>query len=120
MTVPAHEKFSHITMPIYTVFADVIEGKGYFDDGNDPCALEVEGSRYLDPAENCAIGSEYLVLYGNGDSIEVIAGENGLRFLLISGKPIAEPVAWYGPVVMNTQEELKAAFEEYRKGTFIK
>jgi redox-sensitive bicupin YhaK (pirin superfamily) len=120
VTVPAHEKFSHITMPDYTVFAYVIEGKGYFDDEEDPCALEIEGSRYLDPAENCAIRPECLVLYGAGDSIEVTAGDKGVRFLLISGKPIGEPVAWYGPVVMNTQEELKTAFEEYRQGTFIK
>jgi redox-sensitive bicupin YhaK (pirin superfamily) len=118
--VPAEEKFSHITIPGYTVFAYVIKGKGYFDEEKDPCAFETEGSRYLDPAENCAIGPENLVIYGDGDSIEVTAGEKGVRFLLISGKPISEPVAWYGPIVMNTQEELKIAFEEYRSGSFIK
>jgi len=120
VTVPADEKFSHLTIPGYTVFAYVIEGKGYFDDGKDPCTLEIEGSRYLDSAEHCIIGPGNLVLYGGGDSIEVNAGEKGVRFLLISGKPIGELVAWYGPVVMNTQEELKKAFEEYRSGKFIK
>jgi redox-sensitive bicupin YhaK (pirin superfamily) len=120
VTVPAEEKFSHITFPGYTVFAYVIEGKGHFDDGNDPCALEIEGSRYIDSTEHCTIGPGNLVIFGDGDSIEVTAEEKGLRFLLISGKPIGEPVAWYGPIVMNTQEELKTAFGEYRNGTFIK
>jgi quercetin 2,3-dioxygenase len=120
VAVPAEEKFSHMTVPGHTVFAYVIEGKGYFDEGRDPCAFETEGGRYLDPSEDCAIGPENVVLYGDGDSIEIIAGEKGVRFLLISGKPINEPIAWYGPIVMNTQEELKTAFEEYRRGTFIK
>jgi redox-sensitive bicupin YhaK (pirin superfamily) len=118
--VPAEEKFSHITIPGYTVFAYLIEGTGYFDEEKDPCAFEIEGRRYLDPPENCAIVPENLVIYGDGDSIEVTAGEKGVRFLLISGKPIGEPVAWYGPIVMNTQEELKIAFEEYSSGAFIK
>ncbi|KKG12044.1 pirin family protein [Methanosarcina sp. 2.H.A.1B.4] len=120
VTVPADEKFFHITVPGYTVFAYVIEGSGNFDREKDPCAFEFEGERYLDPAEDCVIDKETLVLYGDGDSIEVTAGDRGVRFLLVSGKPIGEPVAWYGPIVMNTQEELKIAFEEYRKGTFIK
>ncbi|MCC4771420.1 pirin family protein [Methanosarcina sp. DH2] len=120
VTVPADENFSHITVPGYTVFAYVIEGSGRFDKEKDPCAFEVEGGRYLDPAEGCVIGPETLVLYGDGDSIEVTAGDKGIRFLLISGKPIAEPVAWYGPVVMNTKEELKVAFEEYRQGSFTR
>ncbi len=120
VTVPADETFSHITVPGYTVFAYVIEGSGNFDREKDPCTFEVEGERYLDLAEDCGISKETLVLYGDGDSIEVTAGDRGVRFLLVSGKPIGEPVAWYGPIVMNTQEELKTAFEEYRKGTFIK
>jgi redox-sensitive bicupin YhaK (pirin superfamily) len=120
VTVPADEKFSHITIPGYTVFVYVIEGSGHFDKEKDPCAFEVEGGRYLDPAEGCVIGPETLVLYGDGDSIEVAAGDKGVRFLLISGKPIGEPVAWYGPVVMNTKEELRKAFEEYRQGSFTR
>ncbi|WP_440948396.1 pirin family protein [Methanosarcina sp. T3] len=120
VTVPPGEKFFHLTIPGYTVFAYVIEGNGHFDREKDPCTFEVEGERYLDPAVDCVIGKETLVLYGDGDSIEVTAGERGVRFLLVAGKPIGEPVAWYGPIVMNTQEELKTAFEEYRKGTFIK
>ena len=120
ITVPPGEKFFHITTQGHTVFAYVIEGSGYFDREKDPGAFEVEGERYLDPAEDFIIGQETLVLYGDGDSIEVTAGDRGLRFLLMSGKTIGEPVAWYGPIVMNTQEELKIAFEEYRQGSFIK
>jgi len=120
VTVPAEEKFSHITIPGHTVFAYVIEGKGYFDEERELCAFEAEGRRYIDPSENCAIEPGSVILYTDGDFIEVIAGEKGVRFILISGKPIREPVAWYGSIVMNTQEELKTAFEEYRKNTFVK
>jgi hypothetical protein len=55
-----------------------------------------------------------------GDSVQVTTTEKPVRFLFVSGKPLKEPVAWYGPIVMNTQEELKVAFEEYNNGTFIK
>ena len=61
-----------------------------------------------------------LVLYGDGDEIKVVTEDQPVRFLLISGKPVGEPVAWYGPIVMNTQEELQEAFDEFRNGTFIK
>jgi quercetin 2,3-dioxygenase len=64
-------------------------------------------------------GDRSLVLFDSGDEITVQAGENGIRFLLVSGKPIQEPVAWYGPIVMNTQAELQQAVAELRKGTFI-
>jgi redox-sensitive bicupin YhaK (pirin superfamily) len=61
-----------------------------------------------------------LVLFDSGDEIVVQAGDHGIRFLLVSGKPLEEPVAWYGPIVMNTEAELREAFEEFRNGTFIK
>jgi len=61
-----------------------------------------------------------LVLFDNGDEVVIQAGEDGIRFLLVSGKPIEEPVAWYGPIVMNTQQELQQAFEELNEGTFLK
>jgi len=63
---------------------------------------------------------ETLILYGDGDTVTVTTRDKPLRFLFISGKPIGEPVAWYGPIVMNTQDELRVAFEEYEAGTFIK
>ncbi len=81
-------------------FAYVIEGSGNF--GAAPA------------------GDRSLVVFGQGDEIEVEAGNEGIRFLLISGKPIAEPVAWYGPIVMNTQAELRQAAAELNDGTFIK
>jgi redox-sensitive bicupin YhaK (pirin superfamily) len=61
-----------------------------------------------------------LVLFDSGDEVTVEAGEQGIRFLLVSGKPLQEPVAWYGPIVMNTQQQLQQAFEELQNGTFLK
>jgi quercetin 2,3-dioxygenase len=61
-----------------------------------------------------------LVLFDRGDELTVQAGDEGMRFLLVSGKPLEEPVAWYGPIVMNTQEELREAFQELETGTFLK
>jgi redox-sensitive bicupin YhaK (pirin superfamily) len=66
------------------------------------------------------IGNRSLVVFGSGDDVTVQAGEEGIRFLLVSGKPIEEPVAWYGPIVMNTNAELQQAVTELRNGTFIK
>jgi quercetin 2,3-dioxygenase len=60
------------------------------------------------------------VLFDRGDELMVQAGDEGIRFLLVSGKPLEEPVAWYGPIVMNTQEQLRQAFNELEKGTFLK
>ena len=65
-------------------------------------------------------GNRSLVLFDSGDEVVVQAGDEGIRFLLVSGKPIEEPVAWYGPIVMNTREEIQQAFSEFRAGTFIK
>jgi hypothetical protein len=61
-----------------------------------------------------------LILFDDGEEITVTAGDRGVRFIFLSGKPLREPVAWYGPIVMNTREQLQTAFEEYEKGTFIK
>jgi hypothetical protein len=66
------------------------------------------------------IGDRSLVLFDSGDEVTVQAGEEGIRFLLVSGQPIEEPVAWYGPIVMNTQAQLQQAYAELRDGTFIK
>ena len=65
-------------------------------------------------------GNRSLVLFDSGDEVVVQAGDEGIRFLLVSGKPLEEPVAWYGPIVMNTQEQLRQALTELRAGTFIK
>jgi len=78
---------------------------------------DVVGGESGGPAE---IGNRSLVLFDRGDEVTVQAGEEGLRFLLVSGKPIEEPVAWYGPIVMNTEDELAQAYTELQNGTFIK
>jgi len=118
--VPPRSKFLHTVKLGHTVLAYVIEGKGYFDQGRNPYAYEVEGANYFDFERNCLIGPESLVMFDDGDQLTFTTADEAVRFLLVSGKPIREPVAWYGPIVMNTQDELRTAFEEYRNGTFIK
>jgi redox-sensitive bicupin YhaK (pirin superfamily) len=120
VTVPAGATFTHPVKRGQNVFAYVIEGEGYFDRGRDSYAHEVTGANYFDFKRSCICGDGTIVLYGDGEEVSVTPEKNGVRFLLISGRPIGEPVAWYGPIVMNTQEELRIAFEEYQKGTFIK
>jgi hypothetical protein len=118
--VAPRSEFLHTVKLGHTVFAYVIEGKGYFDQGRDPYAYEMEGVNYFDFERNCLIGPESLIMFDDGDQLTFTTADEAVRFLLVSGKPIREPVAWYGPIVMNTQEELRIAFEEYEKGTFIK
>ncbi len=121
VSVPAGTLFRHPVKPGHTAIAYVLDGKGYFDDRRDPYAYEMVGSGWMDVSRRCLCDRETVILYEReGDELCVTAGESGLRFLLISGKPLHEPVAWYGPIVMNTQEELRIAFEEYEKGTFVK
>jgi quercetin 2,3-dioxygenase len=120
VTLPAHSEFRHPTKHGHTVFAYIIDGQGYFCKEKNPFTYEVEGSNYFDIDRDPFIGNATIVLYDDGDEIMVFAEEQKVRFLLISGKPIGEPVAWYGPIVMNTREELQIAFEEYNQGTFIK
>jgi redox-sensitive bicupin YhaK (pirin superfamily) len=120
VTVPAKSKFLHNVKLGHTAFAYVIEGKGYFDQGRNSYAYQVEGANYFDFERDCLIGRESLVMFGDGDHLAFTTADEAVRFLLVSGKPIREPVAWYGPIVMNTQDELRIAFEEYRNGTFIK
>jgi hypothetical protein len=120
VTVPAKSAFVHPTKQGHTVFAYVTEGKGYFCQEKNPFTYEVEGENYFDIKRDPFVGNGTLVLFDNGDEVMVSTEDEPVRFLLISGKPIGEPVAWYGPIVMNTQEELKIAFEEYNKGMFIK
>jgi redox-sensitive bicupin YhaK (pirin superfamily) len=120
VTVPAETTFTHPIKRGYTALAYVIEGEGYFDPERNAFSHEVVGTNYFDFQQRCACGPENLIHFGDGDTVEVTTQGNPVRFLLISGKPIGEPVAWYGPIVMNTQDELRVAFEEYEKGTFIK
>jgi redox-sensitive bicupin YhaK (pirin superfamily) len=120
VAVPAGGSFRHAVKRGHTVFAYVVEGGGYFDPGRDPYARDEVGRNYFDMDRECLCGAGTLVLYGEGDAVSVTAGDGPVRFLFVSGKPIGEPVVWYGPIVMNTPEEIRTAFEEYRRGTFIK
>jgi len=101
--VPAGGSFDIPTCPGYTAFAHTIEGSGRFDSNGEVVASAGE-----------------TLLYGPGESIRVDAADAPLRFLLVSGRPLHEPVAWYGPIVMNSQEELVQAARELRSGEFIK
>lgn len=99
--VPSHGHFIHAAPPDHTAFVYAVEGEGTFD------------------RKNKALTAGCLGLYGEGGEIAVTAGPGGVRFLLVAGKPLGEPVAWRGPIVMNTEAELDQAFREYRNGTFI-
>jgi hypothetical protein len=120
VTVPPHAEFRHPTKKGHRVFAYIIGGQGYFGKAEKSTLGKVEGENQDTTAGKPDVGNGTLVLFGEGDEIAVVTSENEVRFLLIAGKPIAEPVAWRGPIVMNTQEELQVAFEEYKQGTFIK
>lgn len=120
VSVPQETEFIHRTKSGHTVLAYVIGGRGYFCKEKNPFAYEVEGENYFDIRRDPFVESGNIVLFGDGDEIMVSTEKEPVRFLLMSGKPIGEPVAWYGPIVMNTQEELRVAFEEYRNNTFIK
>ena len=120
VTIPSKTEFVHPTKPGHTVFAYVIGGKGWFCQQKNPFAYEVEGENYFDMHRDPFVANEHLVLFGGGEQVVVSTEDEPVRFLLISGRPIKEPVAWYGPIVMNTQEELQIAFDEYSNGTFIK
>lgn len=103
VSIPPNGKFEHLVPEGHKLFAYTFRGSGFFE-----------------PDTDRLVEKERLVLYDDGGPAHISAGDEGLRFLLISGKPLGEPVAWGGPIVMNTQEELALAFEEYRAGTFIK
>ena len=103
ITVGPNGRYEHPVKEGHTAFAYVFEGQ---------CSFGV-GNRHAVPAET-------VVLFEDGDAIHMTTAEDPVRFLMVSGRPIREPVAWYGPIVMNTREELTLAFDEYRNGTFIK
>jgi redox-sensitive bicupin YhaK (pirin superfamily) len=120
VTIPPNGEFIHPTKPGHTVFAYVIEGHGVFCNEKKPFSYDIEGENYFDIKQDPFIGNRSLILFADGEQILVSTEKDSVRFLLVSGKPIGEPIAWYGPIVMNTQEELQIAFEEFNRGTFIK
>lgn len=108
ISVPAGSSFRHSVLPGLTVFAYVLEGEALF-------------GRQTSARARTMTGAEHLLLYERRGNAVVIETENmPVRFLLVSGRPVGEPVAWGGPIVMNTQEELEIAFDEYERGTFLR
>ncbi|MGH7674022.1 MAG: pirin family protein, partial [Gemmatimonadales bacterium] len=101
-------------------FAYVFDGAGRFRDASQPRPVLTEQVGATEAATEEETGNRSLVLFDSGDEITVQAGDAGVRFLLVSGTPLEEPVAWYGPIVMNTDEQLRQAYAELRAGTFIK
>jgi redox-sensitive bicupin YhaK (pirin superfamily) len=101
-------------------FAYVFAGAGTFRDSSAPRAVLTEKVESPDAPAVYDASNHSLVLFDRGDEIVVQAGDGGIRFLLVSGRPIEEPVAWYGPIVMNTQEQLRQAMAELQTGEFIK
>jgi hypothetical protein len=120
VTVPARTTFTRPVKRGHTVFAYVVDGNGFFDPERDPFAHDAIGRNWFDIERKCLCGVETLVHYGDGDEVTVTSEDGPVRFLLVSGKPIGEPIAWYGPIVMNTHDELRIAFKEYAEGTFVK
>ena len=103
ITITPESEFIHPIREGYNAFAYTIEGEGYFDDKKEEL-----------------VKKETLIIYRDGDAVKISTGDKKVRFLLVSGKPLKEPVIWRGPIVMNTEDELRIAFEEYQNGTFIK
>lgn len=120
VTLPANSEFRHPTKQGHTVFAYIIGGQGYFCKEKNPFTYEAEGRNYFDIQRDPFIADETIVLFDDGAEIAVFTEKQGVRFLLISGQPLNEPIAWYGPIVMNTHAELRLALEEFNQGTFIK
>ncbi|MDP2320065.1 MAG: pirin family protein [Acidobacteriota bacterium] len=101
-------------------FAYVFAGSGSFRDASKPLPVQTELVGVSDEARPSMLGNRSLVVFDSGDEITVMAGDEGIRFLLVSGRPLQEPVAWYGPIVMNKRSELQQAYAELQNGTFIK
>jgi hypothetical protein len=111
------------TLPVETTrhaFAYVFGGGGKFCNASGPLSVPTEAIKWADTTPPVEADNRSLVLFDRGDEVTVQAGEDGIRFLLVSGKPLEEPVAWYGPIVMNTQAQLQQAFAELQEGTFLK
>jgi redox-sensitive bicupin YhaK (pirin superfamily) len=111
------------TLPVEVTrhaFAYVFAGSGTFRGASDPRPVLTDDTGDVDNAVYNDARDRSLVLFDRGDEVTVLAGDHGIRFLLVTGKPLEEPVAWYGPIVMNTEAELRRAFEDFRNGTFIK
>jgi len=114
------------SLPVATsrhAFAYVFAGSGTFANASAPQSVRTEGldgTAESTPSQSELAGNRSLLVFDTGDEVTVQAGEHGIRFLLVSGKPLQEPVAWYGPIVMNTQSQLDQALAELKAGTFLR
>jgi len=115
VTVPAGRRKRLPVETTRNAFAYVFAGGGVFGNASGPQPVHNE----MDPGAT-AVDNHSLILFDRGDEVVVDAGEHGLRFLLVAGRPLEEPVAWHGPIVMNTEEELRQAFAELKDGTFLR
>ena len=120
VTVPAGKRKTLPVGKARHAFAYVFDGNGTFRDASAPLGVLTEPAGGSGPTVREHTGNRSLILFDDGDDVTVQAGEAGVRFLLVSGKPLEEPVAWHGPIVMNTDDELRQAYRELRQGTFIK
>jgi quercetin 2,3-dioxygenase len=119
VTVPPENAFELPVKRGHTVFAQAVEGSGRFDPGGAPTTGSTSEARDSGRGLAWAKSGE-TVLFGEGDRVQIQAGPEPLRFLLVAGKPLHEPVAWYGPIVMNTQAEILEAARDLQRGTFIR
>ena len=112
--IVADPEYFDITLSPDTIFSHPVNGS------YTAAAYVIEGAGFCNKKDNRVLQNRDLILFGEGDEVRMESSENGMRLLFFSGKPIHEPVAWRGPIVMNTQEELRLAFREFQEGTFIK
>jgi quercetin 2,3-dioxygenase len=120
VSVPAGKRKTLKVETTRHAFAYVFAGSGSFRNASEPKAVKTDAMGGAANGNADDVANRSLILFDRGDEVTVQAGEHGIRFLLVSGKPIEEPVAWYGPIVMNTEAELRQAMAEMRAGTFIK
>ena len=121
ISVPAGVRKTFHVDTSRNAFAYVFEGSGSFRDASRPVGILTE--KEIDGEEvhiRDLSGDRTLIYFDSGDEVSVQAGDHGIRFLLVSGKPLREPVAWHGPIVMNTREELMQAVSDLQHGTFIR
>ena len=121
VSVPAGKRKTLQVETTRHAFAYVFDGSGTFCNASEPLAVPTENTGWWPhTTPRPDVDNRSLILFDRGDEVVVQAGENGIRFLMVSGQPLREPVAWYGPIVMNTQAELRQAFDDLERGTFLK
>lgn len=121
ISVPPGKRKTLPTPTTNHAFAYIFAGSGTFCNASGPLAVPTESVGWLETSPPPSRADDRtLVLFDTGDDVTVQAGDEGIRFLFVSGKPLEEPVAWYGPIVMNTQEQLRQAYEDLERGTFLR